>query len=121
MFAQSGCEVIGVDISDRVVNMLNQGHIHIEEPGLEEVVKAQVQNGNFRASLVPEKADAFIIAVPTPNLNDEFRSCDLKFVVQGVENILPFVEKGNTVIVESTIAPKSMDDIVKPIFEKMDT
>ncbi len=118
MFAQSGCEVIGVDISDRVVNMLNQGHIHIEEPGLEEVVKEQVQNGNFRASLVPEKADAFIIAVPTPNLNDEFRSCDLKFVVQGVENILPFVEKGNTVIVESTIAPKSMDDIVKPIFEK---
>ena len=58
MFAQSGCEVIGVDISERVVNMLNQGHIHIEEPGLEEVVKAQVQNGNFRASLVPEKADA---------------------------------------------------------------
>lgn len=118
MFAQSGCEVIGVDISDRVVNMLNQGHIHIEEPGLEEVVKAQVQNGNFRASLVPEKADAFIIAVPTPNLNDEFRSCDLKFVVQGVEKILPFVEKGNTIIVESTIAPKSMDDIVKPIFEE---
>ena len=96
MFAQSGCEVIGVDISERVVNMLNQGHIHIEEPGLEEVVKAQVQNGNFRASLVPEKADAFIIAVPTPNLDDEFRSCDLKFVVQGVENILPFVEKGNS-------------------------
>lgn len=118
MFASSGCEVVGVDISERVVNTLNQGHIHIEEPGLEEVVRKQVQKGNFRASLVPEKADAFIIAVPTPNLEDEFRSCDLQFVVQGVEKILPYVEKGNTVIVESTIAPKSMDDVVKPIFEK---
>lgn len=118
MFASSGCEVVGVDVSERVVNTLNQGHIHIEEPGLEEVVRKQVQKGNFRASLVPEKADAFIIAVPTPNLEDEFRSCDLRFVIQGVEKILPYVEKGNTVIVESTIAPKSMDDVVKPIFEK---
>lgn len=118
MFASSGCDVVGVDISERVVNTLNQGHIHIEEPGLEEVVRKQVQKGNFRASLIPEKADAFIIAVPTPNLEDEFRSCDLRFVVEGVEKILPYVEKGNTVIVESTIAPKSMDDVVKPIFEK---
>lgn len=118
MFAQSGCEVLGVDISERVVNTLNQGHIHIEEPGLEAVVKKQVENGNFRASLTPEKADAFIISVPTPNLDDEFRSCDLTYVIQGVEKVLPYVEKGNTIIVESTIAPKSMDDVVKPIVEK---
>lgn len=118
MFAQSGCEVLGVDISERVVNTLNQGHIHIEEPGLAEVVKTQVENGNFRASLVPEKADAFIVSVPTPNLDDEFRSCDLTYVIQGVEKVLPYLEKGNTIIVESTIAPKSMDDVIKPILEK---
>lgn len=118
MFAQSGCEVVGMDISQKVVDTLNQGHIHIEEPGLEEVIKTQVEEGNFRASLTPEKADAFIIAVPTPNLNDEFRSCDLTYVIQGVEKIIPYLEKGNTVIVESTIAPKSMDDFIKPILEK---
>lgn len=118
MFAQSGCTVLGVDISEKVVEILNMGQIHIEEPGLEDVIREQVKNGNFRASLVPEEADAFIIAVPTPNLDDEFRSCDLKYVVQGVEKILPYIKKGNTVIVESTIAPKSMDDVVKPIFEK---
>lgn len=118
MFAQSGCQVIGVDISPKVVDTLNQGHIHIEEPGLEEVIKKQVESGNFRASLTPEKADAFIIAVPTPNLDDEFRSCDLSYVIQGIEKIIPYLEKGNTVIVESTIAPKSMDDVVKPVLEK---
>ena len=56
MFAQSGCEVVGVDISERVVNLLNTGAIHIEEPGLGEVIKEQVTNGNFRASMEPEKA-----------------------------------------------------------------
>lgn len=118
MFAQSGCEVVGVDVSEKVVNTLNQGQIHIEEPGLQEVIKKQVEEGNFRASLIPEKADAFIVAVPTPNLDDEFRSCDLSYVIQGVEKIIPYLEKGNTVIVESTIAPKSTDDCIKPILEK---
>lgn len=118
MFAQSGCEVVGVDISQKVVDTLNQGRIHIEEPGLEEVIKNQVEVGNFRASMTPEKADAFIIAVPTPNLDDEYRSCDLTYVIQGIEKIVPYLEKENTVIVESTIAPKSMDDFIKPILEK---
>ncbi len=118
MFAQSGCEVVGVDVSEKIVNTLNQGQIHIEEPGLQEVIKKQVEEGNFRASLIPEKADAFIVAVPTPNLDDEFRSCDLSYVIQGVEKIIPYLEKGNTVIVESTIAPKSTDDCIKPILEK---
>ena len=118
MFASHGCEVVGVDVSQHVVDTLNAGHIHIEEPGLADVIKKVVSNGNFRASLNPEKADAFIIAVPTPNLDDEFLSCDLTYVLEAAKEIIPYVEKGNTVIVESTIAPRSTDDYVKPIFEE---
>lgn len=118
MFASHGCEVVGVDVTQKVVDTLNAGHIHIEEPGLEEVIKREVENGNFRASMTPEKADAFIIAVPTPNLDDEFRSCDLTYVLEAAKGIVPYLEKGNTVIVESTIAPKSTDDYVRPIFEE---
>lgn len=118
MFSEYGCEVVGVDISEKVVDKLNQGVIHIEEPGLGEIIKKQVAKGNFRASLSPEQADAFIIAVPTPNLEDEYRSCDLTYVLEGVKEILPYLQKGNTVIVESTIAPKSMDDFVKPVIEE---
>lgn len=118
MFSEYGCEVVGVDVSEKVVEKLNQGIIHIEEPGLGEIIKKQVQKGRFRASIKPEKADAFIIAVPTPNLNDEYRSCDLTYVLEGVKEVLPYLEKGNTVIVESTIAPKSTDDYVKPIIEE---
>lgn len=118
MFASHGCEVVGVDVQPKVVETLNKGHIHIEEPGLEEILKRTVVSGNFRASLKPEKSDAFIIAVPTPNLDDEFLSCDLKYVIDGTKSIIPYLEKGNTVIIESTIAPKSTDDFVKPILEQ---
>ena len=117
MFASHGCEVVGVDVMQKVVDTLNAGHIHIEEPGLSEIIKEVVEKGLFRASVVPESADTFIIAVPTPNLNDEFRSCDLTYVLEAAHSILPFLQKGNTVIVESTIAPKSTDDFIKPIFE----
>lgn len=118
MFASHGCEVVGVDVSQKVVDTLNAGHIHIEEPGLEEVVRKTVVNGMFRATTTPETADTFIIAVPTPNLDDEFLSCDLTYVLEGAKGILPYIADGNTVIVESTIAPRSMDDYVLPIFEE---
>ena len=117
MFASHDCEVVGVDVTQAVVDTLNAGNIHIEEPGLGEVIKEVVANGKFRASMTPEEADAFILAVPTPNLDDEFKSCDLTYVISAAKSILPYLKKGNTVIVESTIAPRSTNDFVKPVFE----
>ncbi|PET78152.1 UDP-N-acetyl-D-mannosamine dehydrogenase [Bacillus sp. AFS001701] len=118
MFAKHGVEVVGVDIHQSVVDKLNAGEIHIEEPGLAEVVKDVVSKGLFKASLTPEEADAFIIAVPTPNNDDEFKSCDLTYVLNAVKSTIPFLQKGNVLIVESTIAPRSMDDFVKPLVEE---
>lgn len=118
MFAQYGAEVVGVDIHSEVVDKLNNGEIHIEEPGLGDVVKKVVTDGKFRASLTPEEADAFIISVPTPNNNDEHKSCDLTYVLTATKQVLPFVKKGNVIIVESTIAPRSMDDHVKRLVEE---
>ncbi|MGA9231158.1 MAG: nucleotide sugar dehydrogenase [Exiguobacterium oxidotolerans] len=118
MFADHGTEVVGVDIDPRIVQMLNAGDIHIEEPGLEDVIKRVVANGTFRATLTPEQADVFLIAVPTPNLDDTYKSCDLKYVISAVRNLLPHLEKGNVVIVESTIAPRTMDDHVRPLIEE---
>lgn len=115
MFAKHGCEVVGVDVIPSVVETLNRGDIHIEEPGLAEIVREVVENGRFHASVVPEPADVFIIAVPTPNHNDEWLSCDLTYVLSAVQAVLPVLRKGNTVIVESTIAPRSMDDDIKPL------
>ncbi|MEA4957114.1 UDP-N-acetyl-D-mannosamine dehydrogenase [bioreactor metagenome] len=116
LFADNNCEVIGVDINPEIIDCLNSCQIHIEEPGLKEKLKLAIDNKKYHASLEPQKSDVFIITVPTPN-NIKDLSCDLSFVISACESIVPYLEKGNIVIVESTIAPMSTDEIIKPIFE----
>ncbi|MGO4049132.1 nucleotide sugar dehydrogenase [Staphylococcus pseudintermedius] len=118
MFAKHGVDVIGVDINEEAVKSLNDGHIHIEEPGLQEAYEEVLATGKFKASQTPEEADAFIIAVPTPNNDDQYESCDISIVMSATKSIIPYLKKGNTVIVESTIAPRTMDDHVKPLLEE---
>lgn len=118
MFAKHGVDVLGVDIKQEAVDMLNGGHIHIEEPGLQKALEEVLETGKFRASTTAEEADAYIIAVPTPNNNDEHKSADISIVMSGVKSIVPLLKKGDTVIVESTIAPRTMDDHVAPYLEE---
>lgn len=118
MFSSHGCEVIGIDKKEEVVNLLNHGNIHIYEPGLDKILKKSIDNKNFYAAIKPQKADVFIIAVPTPNKDDKYLSCDLSYVLQACEDIIPYIDNNNTVIIESTIAPRSTDDYIKPLFEK---
>ena len=117
LFSRSHCEVIGVDVNEEVVDNLNKGIIHIEEPGIANIIKRSVKKNIYKASLTPEKADTFIITVPTPYIIENY-SCDLSYVITACEKIVPFLEKGNIVIIESTIAPMSTDEVIKPIFEK---
>ncbi len=116
IFAKAGIEVIGVDVNERVIHSLNKGEIHIEEVGLPELIKEVVADGLLKASVTPEKADAFIIAVPTPIHED--LSANVDYVVSATKAILPYLEKGNVVIVESTIPPRTMDDVVAPIIRE---
>ena len=116
LFAKNGCNVLGVDIDEEIVNNLNKGKIHIEEPGIGDIIKKAVEKNVYHASMNPEKSDVFIITVPTPYIKENY-SCDLSYVIAACNEILDYVEKGNTIIVESTIAPMSTDNIIKPIFE----
>ena len=116
LVARSHCEVVGVDISEEMINNLNKGIIHIEEPGISDIIKKAVEKKIYVASLTPQKADAFIITVPTPYIAENY-SCDLSYVITACNTIIPYLEKGNTVIIESTIAPMSTDETIKPIFE----
>jgi UDP-N-acetyl-D-mannosaminuronic acid dehydrogenase len=113
MFAQSGWKVIGVDVNPIAVEKLNKGEIHIEEVGLEELVKQGVEAGKLRASLTPAEADCFIIAVPTPHNEDH--TANLDYVIEATKSIIPFLKEGNTVIVESTIPPRTINDVVASI------
>ncbi|WP_088815941.1 MULTISPECIES: nucleotide sugar dehydrogenase [Listeria] len=117
MFANHNQKVLGIDVNPKVVNMLQKGQVHIEEPGLQGALNQAMEQGNFRVGTCAEASDVFIIAVPTPNNDDLLKSCNLDYVLSAVEMTLPCLKKGNTVIVESTIAPRTMEDHVKPVIE----
>lgn len=117
MFANHNQQVVGIDTNKKVLDELEEGRVHIEEPGLQNALEEAIEKGNFSVSSQVEPSDVYIISVPTPNNDDELKSCDLSYVQSAVEMILPFLEKGNTVIVESTIAPRTMSDTVQPMIE----
>ncbi|VVE35181.1 UDP-N-acetyl-D-mannosamine dehydrogenase [Pandoraea cepalis] len=100
VLASRGVTVVGVDVNDRVVNTINEGRIHIIEPELDALVHEVVRNGKLRATLVPEPADAFMIAVPTPFKGDH--EPDLSYIEQAGKAIGPALSAGNLVILEST-------------------
>lgn len=115
VLATNGFDVLGVDVSDFVVETVGGGGIHIEEPGLQTVVRAAVQSGNLRAVREPAPADVFIIAVPTPLTKDQ--RADMRFVKEAAESIVPHLERGNLVILESTSPPGTCAGLLKPLFE----
>jgi UDP-N-acetyl-D-mannosaminuronic acid dehydrogenase len=100
LFASRKIKVIGVDVSEYAVNTINSGKIHIVEPELDMLVHAAVTEGYLRATLTPEPADAFLIAVPTP-FKDGHKP-DLSYIESAAKAIAPVLTKGNLVILEST-------------------
>jgi len=125
-FATHGLNVLGVDISPHVIETLKKGAIHIHEPGLQRVVQAAITSGNLTVSHQPEEADAFIIAVPTPFKEHEqgklnghtYKLADMNAVTSAAEAIVPYLRKGNLVILESTSPPRTTIDLVAPILER---
>jgi UDP-N-acetyl-D-mannosaminuronic acid dehydrogenase len=119
VFATHGYEVLGVDVNKGVVDTLSAGRIHIKEPGLATVVKAAVNSKQLRVSSEPQKADVFILAVPTPLVEgSESPSVDLSYLEKATDAIAPFLEKGNLVILESTSPPGTTVGVVGKILEK---
>lgn len=116
MFASKGVRVTGVDNNTRVIESLSQGRVHIFEPGLNEMVKSALDEGNLRVAAQPVEADAFIIAVPTPFYDD--KKADLSYVRSAAEAIVPVLRPGSLVVLESTSPPLTTRDVVQPILER---
>jgi UDP-N-acetyl-D-mannosaminuronic acid dehydrogenase len=100
LLATKGFQVHGVDVNENAVEMINSGKVHIYEPDLDILVKAAVQSGKLKASLQPEEAEIFILAVPTP-FKDGHKP-DLTYVEAAAKTIAPVIKNGDIVILEST-------------------
>lgn len=100
ILASRGIEVVGVDINKHAVDVINRGQVHIVEPDLDIIVRGAVNAGKFRATTVPEPADAFLIAVPTP-FKEGYKP-DLSYIESGARAIAPVLKSGDLVVLEST-------------------
>ena len=106
VFASRKQKVIGVDVNQNTVDIINAGQVHIVEPGLEVMVEEGVKRGFLRAVTSPEQADAFLIAVPTPflvkSLMESIPEPDLSYVESAARAVAKVLKKGDIVILEST-------------------
>lgn len=116
LFSNKEQRVLGVDIDENIIENLKNGKVTISEPGLDELVLQEVNNGNLSVSSTPMESDVFIIAVPTP-IRDN-KKADLSYVIEATKSILPYIKKGNIVVLESTSPIGTTEDIIKPILEE---
>ncbi len=100
MLASRGHEVVGYDVNETVVALVNEGKAHFQEPDLQMLLTAAVTTGQLRASVEPETADYYIIAVPTPVRPGG--APDMSYVEKASAAIAPTLRAGSVVILEST-------------------
>ncbi len=114
--AKHGVEIAGVDINPKVVELTNQGHLHIIEPGMEEMLQEVIASGHFKAYTEPQLADAYFIVVPTPFKGDH--EPDISFVESATRMVLPLLKEGDLYVIESTSPVGTTDKMADLIYSE---
>jgi UDP-N-acetyl-D-mannosaminuronic acid dehydrogenase len=100
--ASRGVNVLGVDVDQRIVDLINKGEAPFVEPDLAVAVSGAVAMGRLRASTTHESSSAFVLAVPTPMRDGK---PDLSYVDAAADAIAPHLQSGALVVLESTSPP----------------
>ncbi|MGI0079341.1 MAG: nucleotide sugar dehydrogenase [Nitrososphaerales archaeon] len=121
MFANAGLKVLGADINPAVVVSVNEGRCRfVDEPGLEKIVKRAAKKGNLRATTDVAKAvsetDLVVICVPTPV--DHTKTPDYAAVIRASRTIGKALRSGQVVIMESTVGPGTVEEVIRPVLEE---
>lgn len=117
-FARSNATVVGLDVDDAKVEMINQGLSYIEHIASETIAEAVTVN-NLCASTdfsCIKDVEAVIICVPTPLSKN--REPDISFILQTGRMIAPHLSKGTLVALESTTYPGTTDEDLRAVIEK---
>ena len=112
--AKHGVQVMGVDINPKVVELTNQGKLHIIEPGMEEMLQEVVKSGALKASTTPEVSDAYFMVVPTPFKGNH--EPDISYVEAATRAVLPLLKEGDLYVIESTSPVGTTDKMRDLIF-----
>lgn len=115
LLAQAGYSVTGVDLNEEKVDSINRGECSFDEAGMPELVKKVVEQGFLKASTSIPSSETYLVAVPTPHNN---KRCDRSYVFAAVDAIAEVAKDGQTLIVESTISPKTSLEVEKHLEKK---
>lgn len=117
MLATNNIDVVGSDISKQVIRTLDKGNMTFKEHGLENLFREAVKKG-LCFSDEYQKADTYIVSVPTPY--DRFsKKIDPRYVVTAVQEALKVAPVGAVIVIESTISPGTIDKSIRPVIEDM--
>lgn len=118
ILAQVGYKVIGVDTSKELTDSISNGKLssRVKEKELEYLLRKSEVKRNLTVQQTPVTGDVYIIAVPTPLVKSQ-KKADLSFVKKAVESVAPYLNKGNLVIIESTMPPLTCRNVITPILE----
>ena len=112
--AKHGVQVIGVDINPKVVEVTNQGKLHIIEPGMEEMLQEVVKSGALKASTTPEVCEAYFMVVPTPFKGNH--EPDISYVEAATKAVIPLLKEGDLYVIESTSPVGTTEKMKQLIF-----
>ena len=120
-FANAGFDVVGVEILKWKVDWIDEGKCPIQgdEPGLAELLERVVKNGKLMATQdfsECKDADAVLICTETP-FDLKRKEPNYSALKSAVSSVAENLEKKSLIVIESTIAPKTMENVVKPILE----
>ena len=114
--ANSGIEIVGVDLNPTIVEHTNSGRSHIVEAGLKELLRDAVRSHKLIARETPVKADAFFVLVPTPINNRKMP--DISFVEAATRSVIPLLEPGNLFVIESTVPVGTTEQMAEMIYQE---
>ncbi len=110
LFAEKGISVFGIDIQQKIVDMMENGICPYNEPGLPELLKRNVENGHlhFSTEYGPAVASSSFIIIIVPTAIAQNKTSDYSSLEKACQKVGEFLSKNKTVIIESTLAPSQV-------------
>ena len=118
--AKKGYYTVGLDTSQRAVDILSQGQSHIKDIEVEKLLADAHKSGNFFPTTDLNQiaeCEIYLICVPTPV--DKNQDPDLQPLISAVETVGPHVKQNDLIVVESTVFPGTCEQEVIPLLEKI--
>ena len=121
MFASRGVTSLAVDIDEERVDKINQGISPIVgfEPGLGELIAEATKDGRLTATTDPTRlsgAEAIIVCVDTP-IDERTKRPVLDILKKATRTVGENMRRGTLVSIESTLPPRTMQEVIIPILE----